>query len=371
MDNGRMTRAELAVLTGLSKPTTGEAVRRLEAAGIVQDTGERTSNRGGIGTYYALAADVGSALAVSIGPMGVVVEVLDVAGKILQRVSESVERPARPKAVTAALRRGVIRALGGSRALVATVSAANPVDRTTGELVHLPYAPFLLGPMSPARILAPLIDGPVVVDNDVNWAARAERAVRATGADNQAEDFVYLYLGEGVGCAVVADGEVRRGHRGLAGEIAYLLVRGPGGRAAPLMDVLGHLGLCHARSSAIDVERLLEALETARVNGLAHQLAVAISGVVDAAIAFSDPALVIVGGPWGGTSPFMRHLGTAVSQVSKSTRLEAPKAGDDAALAGARAAAAQALRNEIITARYPDHKVGGQPVVPRGRRRSQ
>ena len=99
MDSPRLTRAELAVLTGLSKPTVGEAVRRLEAAALVRDTGERTTGRGGVGTYYALAGDVGLALAVSIAPQGVAVEVLNAAGGVTGRAVEPVRRRPSPEAV--------------------------------------------------------------------------------------------------------------------------------------------------------------------------------------------------------------------------------------------------------------------------------
>jgi DNA-binding Lrp family transcriptional regulator len=70
MVHDRMTRAELAAYTGISKPTVGESVRRLVAAGVLVDTGERTTGRGRIGSYYALAEDVGCALAVSVAPEG-------------------------------------------------------------------------------------------------------------------------------------------------------------------------------------------------------------------------------------------------------------------------------------------------------------
>ena len=66
MTRDRMTRAELAAYTGISKPTVGESVRRLVAAGVLVDTGERTSGRGRVGFYYALADDVGCALAISV-----------------------------------------------------------------------------------------------------------------------------------------------------------------------------------------------------------------------------------------------------------------------------------------------------------------
>ena len=50
MDETRLTRAELATRTGISKPTVGESVRRLEAAGVVVDTGARTTGRGRAGS---------------------------------------------------------------------------------------------------------------------------------------------------------------------------------------------------------------------------------------------------------------------------------------------------------------------------------
>jgi DNA-binding Lrp family transcriptional regulator len=56
MASPRMTRAELASRTGISKPTVSESVRRLTAAGLIHDTGARTSGRGRVGSYYALAS---------------------------------------------------------------------------------------------------------------------------------------------------------------------------------------------------------------------------------------------------------------------------------------------------------------------------
>lgn len=349
MDSQRLTRAELAVLTGLSKPTVGEAVRRLEAGGLVRDTGERTTGRGGVGTYYALAGDVGLALAVSIAPQGVAVEVLTAAGGVTGRMVEPVRRPATPEAVSDALSLAARGALGGHRARVAAVSAADPVDKATGELVHLPDAPFLLGAMSPAAPLAPLIDGPVVVDNDVNWAARAEQAARADAdTATTADDFVYLYLGEGVGCAVVTDGQVRRGHRGLAGEIAHVPVPGPGGQAMPLIEVFGRLGLRHADSTAIDVSRLLAALGGKDGALLARALAHAVSGVLDAAVAFTDPAFAVIGGPWGWAARFAAELAAASSARPRGIRLARPLVADDPSLAGARAAAVRSLRDDLV-----------------------
>src|SRR4051794_488371 len=173
MRHPRLTRAELAATVDISKPTAGESVRRLAERGLIVDTGERTPGgrgRGRVGSYYALAAGVGSALAGSIAPEGVVAEGGDAYGDTTARAGRTISRPAQPAEVAAALHAAaaeVRRAAGGTPRL-AVVSAADPVDRATGRLRQLPDAPFLVGELDPVTILAAHVAGPVIVDNDVN-----------------------------------------------------------------------------------------------------------------------------------------------------------------------------------------------------------
>ena len=106
MDHPRLTRAEIATRTGLSKPTASESARRLTEVGLLRDTGERTTGRGRIGSYYALAADLGTALAVDISPAAVVVEAVDVYGHTVRRSERPLPRPTDPAHVADALRSG-------------------------------------------------------------------------------------------------------------------------------------------------------------------------------------------------------------------------------------------------------------------------
>jgi predicted NBD/HSP70 family sugar kinase len=353
----RLTRAELSVTTGLSKPTVADSVRRLQAAGLVADTGERTSGRGGVGTYYALSAQVGVALAMSVAPDGVTGEIVDARGSRLAILEKPVTRPATPatlKRLLAATAKTVINGYGPLMVRAAVVSAADPVDRVTGALVHLPDAPFLLGALSPADTLRDLVTGPVVVDNDVNWAARFERDARNAIAGRSWDDFVYLYLGEGLGCAVVSDGEVRRGHGGLVGEIAHVLTVGPDGRAMPFVEVFEHLGLRHEGTSAIDISRLRERLSAPEGEELARHLARAVGGVISAAVAFSDPSVIVLGGAWGSTEAMARAVVAQSGQLARPMPVEQAHVIDRPALAGARAAAVELLRNDLV------HRARGQ-----------
>ena len=182
--------------------------------------------------------------------------------------------------------------------VLSVVSAADPVDRESGRLIHLPDAPFLVGDLDPVSVLRPHVSGPVIVDNDVNWAARAESAAAGPG---ELDDFAYVHLGEGLGCAVVSDGEVRRGHHGLTGEITHVLTTGPGGRSVPLTEVFELVGMRTAGTSAVDVSALLSRVDSggASARRLLEVLGAAVSGVLAAVVAFADPRVIVIGGGWG------------------------------------------------------------------------
>jgi predicted NBD/HSP70 family sugar kinase len=196
--------------------------------------------------------------------------------------------------------------------------------------------------------LAGLVAGPVTVDNDVNWAARAERDARESP---QADDFVYLFLGEGLGLAVVSDGEVRRGHTGIAGEIAHLVTTGPDGAAAHLTDVFRDLELRRPGTSAIDVPRLLSTVGAgdARARHVLQVVGRAVAGVLGAAVALLDPALIVVGGPWGGAPAVLTAIDDAFGRAPRHAPVEAALRSDDAPLVGARTQALAELRRAITT----------------------
>ena len=347
MAEGRMTRAELAAYTGISKPTVGESVRRLVAAGVLVDTGERTTGRGRVGSYYALADEVGCALAVSVAPEGVVAEVVDPRGQVLARAEAAVPRPARARQVASALmlvgKEVVSQAPSPVR--LAMVSAADPVDRASGRLVHLPGAPFLVGELSPADLLADVVPGPVVVDNDVNWAARAER----DAAGKAWTDVVYLYLGEGLGGAIISDGEVRRGGGGIAGEIAHVICAGPDGAAMRFLDVFGALGLRHPESTAIDVAALEAAIGSGS-SGITvlDTLARAIGSVLSSVVALCDPELVVLGGPWGCRPAVVDAVRAAAVGLRQPIDVRPALVTEQAPLSGARTAAIRALGDSIV-----------------------
>ncbi|MGV9342523.1 ROK family protein [Streptomyces sp. NPDC003688] len=354
MAHPRLTRAEIAALTGISKPTISDGVQRLAGAGLLVDTGERTTGRGRAGSYYALAPGLGTALVASITPYGVTGETVDALGATVDRARADLGRNAGERRAARALAEVAEKLATSERGAprTAVVSAADPVDRASGRLVRLPDAPFLVGDLDPAAVVAPQVNGPVLVDNDINWAARAERqAGGAAGVD----DFVYVHLGEGLGCAVVTDGAVRRGHRGLAGEIAHVCVPGPDGMAMPLTEVFAALGLRRDDSTAIDADAVRAAVtgdggtDPARVRGA---LARAVGGVLSAAVALTDPDVVVVGGEWGRLPVMIDAIRHQVTGGPRPVPVTAATVTSPE-LTGARARAVEELRDLIVRSAHP------------------
>ena len=347
MTHERLTRAELAIETGISRPTISESVRRLEVADLVRDTGARTTGRGRVGSYYALADDIGAALVVGIAPEGVVAEVVDVRGRVLGRSRQEVPHTTRAGRIRRAMSAAASQARDQTTvpAVLAVVSAADPVDRVSGRLTHLPDAPFLVGELDPVKELSPFVTGPVTVDNDVNWAARAE----ASRAPDLA-DFAYVHLGEGLGCAIVSDGEVRRGHHGLTGEIAHVITGGPDGQAVPLTQVFGLLGLRSADSTAVDVDALLARVDSGGAGSrkLLAVLGGAVSSVLAAVVALADPQVIVIGGGWGSHPRVLRAVDQSFRRMPRHTPLRPAVVTDEPALSGARQYALRALQDRVL-----------------------
>lgn len=337
-----LTRAELAARTQISKPTISESVRRLVEAGLLAEAGQQLGRRGPAGTFYRLRPDVGVAVAVSAGPDGVLAELLDLQGELLRPAHRPVAVPARQSDLEPLLAEAtadVVAAAPGP-VLAATLSVAGPVDLSSGRLVRLPDSPFLVDALDPVPLLGPILGLDPVVDNDVDWAALAERS---DGAARGLDDFVYVFLGPGLGGAVVSDGVVLHGGRGLAGEIAHVRTAGPAGRAMRLVEVFAELGLRRPGSAALDVDRLRTAL--AEDHGVADTIVTAVAGVIASIATVVDPQAVLIGGPWANHPVLEERLAAAVVELAAMPiEVRFAELGTDAAHRGARGAAVRSAR---------------------------
>jgi glucokinase len=70
------------------------------------------------------------------------------------------------------------------------------------------------------EVLEPHFPFPVFCENDVNCAAYGEKWL---GSGKQANDLLFITIGTGLGAAIIANGNLIRGHSFGAGEIGYFI----------------------------------------------------------------------------------------------------------------------------------------------------
>ncbi|MFE0103649.1 ROK family protein [Streptomyces sp. NPDC059009] len=352
---GRTTRAALAEETGISKPTISESVRRLAAAGLLRATGtDDTGRRGRVATFYELAPDAGHVLAVEVSQHGVRTLAADLAGADLGAQHLTTPAPGDTAALADALRAAVRdagaehAAHGPLRALA--VSVAGPVAPQTRALISLPDSPFPENTLDPQDVLAELAPATCLVDNDVNYAALAERR---GGAAAGAHSFLYVYVGAGLGLSLYVGDQLIRGAHGLAGEIGYLNTTGSNPPVF-LSHALARQGFGRPGSAALDVEAAVGVLERAAAGEAEAVAAVevltgAVGQAVAAACTIVDPELVLLGGPLGGRREVLGPIRDTVAGAAFApVRVEHGSVTDSPSLRGALLAAADAGRAGLL-----------------------
>jgi predicted NBD/HSP70 family sugar kinase len=319
---GRTTRAELSAVTGISKPTVSEAVRRLVAGGLLDETGRAETGRPGrTGTLYELATASGWVLAIQVDQAGVKAWSADLAGRILHRHEQPVGVGGSTEALSVALRAIAEQATAAVGARpgplrTAAVSVANPVDPSTHEVIALPGSPFPEGVLSPADVLAGVLEAPVLVDNDVNLAALAEYR---TGAAVGVVSFAYLYVGAGLGLGLYVGDRMIRGAHGLAGEIGYLPGGGTSDGLRTLDAELGAAGLGRSDAPSTDVgavRRLLDRPDDPAAEQALQVLSLALARTVASVNAVVDPELILLGGPVGSHPALLEPVRSALAAIT-------------------------------------------------------
>lgn len=229
-EEGPLTAGQLKTLTGLSRPTVADLVERLQGSGLVRIVGETGGRRRGPNArLYGLVADRAHLAALDVRTQSVAVVVSDLLGATLAEAvlpigSDTGVEPAVEGA--AALLERTARDAGAVRLHSVGIGAPGLIDPVTGELRETSGVPAWH-----RRLVAALqerLSATVLVENETNLAAVAEQRVGAA-RDQVTGTFVLLWLGFGVGAALVLDGKVRRGASGGAGEIGFLPVPGTSG----------------------------------------------------------------------------------------------------------------------------------------------
>jgi len=378
---GPCSRADLARLSGLSKPTVSLALVNVERSGLVRIAGQRTGVPGRSARLYEIRPDAGFVLGLDVGHQYMRGALADLTGEVRARTS------ARTRATSVSGRVSELTRLADG--LCAEVGLTRPdvtqtVIGSPGVYDPTRNAMALTGGLAgwgrPA-VLAGLRDTfgeQLVVENDVDAAALAERE---HGHGRESGSFAFVWIGTGVGMGLVLDGRLHRGVHGVAGEIAYMpMSEGMGSdpedarRRGPLEAAGSAPAVVRAARRAgmrgpVTARRVFEAAAAgderaaAVVAGEASLIAKAIAAIVTVV----DPELIVLGGGVGQAPGFaaavtaeLRRLAPVMPEVRVSAL------GTDAVVAGCLASGAD-LAWQRLTALPPSAvPADGQVSRPSG-----
>jgi predicted NBD/HSP70 family sugar kinase len=305
--SGPYSRADLARVSGLSKPTVSLALANLERAGLVRLAGQRTGLPGRTALLYEVRPEAGFVLGLDIGLRYLRGAVADLAGEVRARLSVPVH------AATVGGRGAELVELADELCARAGITRAEVTQTVVGSPgVYDPQRNLMaltggLPGWDQPEALAGLraAFGPAIeIENDVDAAALAERAL---GVGTEADSFAFVHVGSGVGMGLVLGGRLHRGVHGVAGEIAFL----PLGR-----DPQGWIDMEASPGSGFPDERV-----TAGPEGV----------IIDPAEARRRGTLEIAAGA-DGVVRAARRVGLAGLATARSV-FEAAAAGDERAAA--------------------------------------
>src|SRR5499427_5281934 len=338
-DLGPCSRAELARISGLSKPTVSVALADAERAGLVRTAGQRTGRPGRSALLYEVRPEAGFILGLDVGAQYVRGALADLAGGTRARASvRSHASSVRGRvAELVGLADGLCAEAGLSRGDITQTVIGSPgvYDPRRNAMALTGGLP---GWDRPA-VLAQLREAfgqSLVVENDVDAAALAERA---HGHGQEVDSFAFVSVGTGIGMGLVIGGQLFRGAHGVAGEIAYMPMTGGHGTDA---EDARRRGVFEAAASAPAVVRAARRagmrgqvsarrVFTAAARGderaatVVAEEAVLVARVLCAVVTVVDPELIVLGGGVGQAPGFaeavtaeLRRIAPVMPEVSVS-----------------------------------------------------
>ena len=370
---GPLSRADLARISGLSKPTVSLALANIERAGLVRAAGHRTGVPGPAAILYEVHPEAGYVVGLDVGRQYIRGALADMTGSIRTRQSvrtKATNGHGRVKELVG-LATALLSEVGlDSSAVTQTVIGSPGVYDPRRD--SLAFSGSLPGWDSP-DVLAALraaFGKHLMVENDIDAAAFAERTY---GHGRDVDNFAFVSVGTGIGMGLVLGGKLHRGSHGAAGEIGYLPFSE--GHGADIDDARKR-GSFEAAASAAAVVRAAKRAGVRNSTSAQKVFAAASDGdklaatvvaeeallvakAVCAVVTVVDPELVVLGGGIGQAPGFMEAVAEqlrALAPVLPEVKVSA--LGADAVVEGCLAAGLDTAW-QLVTAAVPAPSADG------------
>jgi predicted NBD/HSP70 family sugar kinase len=362
---GPCSRAELARVSGLSKPTVSLALGNVERAGLVRIAGQRTGVPGRTAQLYEIRPDAGLVLGLDIGHDYVRGALAGLSGEIRARSSARTRATSVKGRVAELVRLADVlcaEAEVSRAAITQTVIGSPGVYDSRRDTMKLTGG--LAGWDRPVAMagLREAFGPSLVMENDVDAAALAERAL---GHGRDAEHFAFVHFGTGIGMGLVIGGQLVRGAHGVAGEIAFLPLTGGTGIDEHEERKRGMLEAAASSASVVRAARragmggALTARRVFEAAAAGDERAVAVvaeearlaAKAICVVVTVVDPELIVLGGGIGRAPGFAALVTAELDQLAPvRPELKVSALGTDAVVDGCLAAGAELAWAQVMAA---------------------
>jgi predicted NBD/HSP70 family sugar kinase len=374
---GPCSRADLARLSGLSKPTVSLALANVEGSGLVRIAGQRTGVPGRSARLYEIRPDAGFVLGLDIGLRYLRGALADLTGGIRAKASARTRASSVTGRVADLIRLAddLCQEAGLDRAAITQTVIGSPgvydprrnAIALTGQLSGWSRPAVLAG-------LREAFGQHLVVENDVDAAALAEQA---HGHGREFASFAFVWVGTGIGMGLVLDGRLHRGVHGVAGEIAFMPIsEGPGTddddarRRGPLEAAASASAVVRAARRAgmrgpVSARRVFTeaARGEHRAVAVVAQEARLVAKAICSVVTVVDPELIVLGGGIGQAPGFAAAVTAELGRLAPVLpEVRVSALGTDAVVEGCLASGTELAWKQLMallpSAPAPDGSAG-------------
>lgn len=394
--SGRISRADIAKRTHLSRSTVSSIISDLIAANLVREVGAGHSHGGRRPILLEFNSRAGYVLGVDLGATHLLVLLADLEARPVVRLEEPFCMEIGPQVGLERIAQLVEQALEQAglsmeRVFGVGLGIPGPLDFATGKPIFPPIMPGWHDTPIRER-LRDRLGKPVHLDNDANLGAIGEYW---WGAGRGARNVAFIKVGTGIGCGLILEGRIYRGEIGSAGEIGHTVINEDGVRcrcgssgcletmaAGPaILQAAREAGLAVARRPSFTILDLIAAAREGDEG--ARQLFVRagrhIGTALTSLVNLLNPGIIVVGGGVARAGPLLLEplretvQSRALPVAGRGTRIVESQLGANAIAIGAVTTVLQDFfsgPNMAVTAQpglpIAEEKVGGFPQVRPG-----
>lgn len=222
---GPIAKMEVAERTGLTFAAVANIIKELESSGMIVSKGEGESTGGRKPILFEMNEEACYMVAVDFSVEEIQMAIMDLVTRECARMKTSAPIDGEPDSyieiIVAGVRQMMTEAGIDERKILGVgVSAPGPVFAGTGQIFYPPNLPrWKEVPLKERIELA--LGLPVKVEKDANLAALGEKWF---GAGREADNLIYVLVGEGLGAGVIIEGSLYHGQEFGAGEIGHVTV---------------------------------------------------------------------------------------------------------------------------------------------------